>query len=236
MQNQLWAKWFQHHVVPSVRLDEHPALLHGLGLATIEVGLGLLMVGRWGPRSLLALGIIGISFHLAIERFMLIPFSSLWLCYIVLLGGRTQRVRLRSAVSMVGAIMTLFLLERGLRGKTQSYPFACYPTFQDRVSDTLPDMVLTVEDATGKVTEVSVARDAAGYRTQTSWGEVWSVLGIYGTPPSEPRLRAFVLREVGRAGLSAKRARVEVGYFKTNPALWGKPPAQRRLVAELSFD
>lgn len=235
LRNQLWAKWFQHHVVPSVRLDAHPNLLHALGAGTIAFELCFVFLVHVGPRTRLALGIAGVMFHLAIERFMLIPFSSLWLCYVVLLGGKTRRIRWRSAVSFVGAIMTLLIALHGLQGKTQSYPFACYPTFQERAGATLPDMMLTIEDAQGNARELPVARDAGGYRTQTDWGEVWSVLGIYGAPVSEPRLRAFVLREVTRAGVRAKRARIEVAYFETNPARWGTLPVSRRQVFELTF-
>jgi len=237
LQNQLWAKWFQHGTVPTVRLDLHPGVLHVLGIATIAFELGFIMLVHIGPRVRIGLAVAGIAFHLSIERFMFIPFSSLWLCYIVLLSGARRpaggrgHLAWRSMISGMGAGIALLLAVQGFRGKTQAFPFACYPTFQYRVGDTLPDMIVTTTDASGQARVVPMARNASGHRSQLAWGEVWSVLGLYGAALSESRLRAYVDEELARASITATRVRVEIGYFQTDPAHWGEAPKTRTRVA-----
>lgn len=231
LQNQLWAKWFQYGTLPSLRLDLHPQLLHVLGLGTLVFELGFIVLVHLGPRMRLVLGVGGILFHLAIERFMFIPFASLWLMYVVLLGGDHPKVHVRRVYSLGATALTFLVLVQGFRGRTQSYPFACYPTFQDRAETTLPDMVVTVSDEEGRERVVPMARDAAGHRSQLAWGEVWSVLGVYGVPLSETRLRAYVARELARANVRAARVRVEIGYFQTDPARWGEAPRETATVA-----
>lgn len=231
LQNQLWAKWFQYGTLPSLRLDLHPQLLHVLGLGTLAFELGFIVLVHIGPRVRLVLGVAGIMFHLAIERFMFIPFASLWLMYVVLLGGNHGKLRGKSVLSAVASALAFVLLVQGFRGKTQSFPFACYPTFQDRAPEALPDMVLTVVDESSRERIVPVARDASGHRSQMAWGEVWSVLGVYGTPISEPRLRAYVARELARQNVRASRIRVEIGYFRTEPAHWGEAAVSTTVVS-----
>lgn len=226
LENQIHAKWFQHQIIPVWRIDLHPTLLKlaGLGTLLFEIGFGFAV--HIGTRTRIALAALGILFHLSIERFMLIPFSSLWCCYIALLpapfrtppGSAIQPVR-RFGVHIVGAILAACLVERGVSGITQSFPFACYPTFQWIIGPTLPDLIATQDGR-----PLRIARDAQGKRSQTEWGEVWSVAGIYGAPFSESRLRAFLKRSLpGTTGL----VDVEIGYFNTAPEAWGEPPVRR---------
>ncbi|MFO0665304.1 MAG: hypothetical protein U0174_15215 [Polyangiaceae bacterium] len=235
LQNQLWAKWYEYGKVPSVRVDLHPGLLHALGVGTLVFELGFVFGVHRSKRVRIVLGVLGVAFHLSIEHLMFIPFSSLWCCYVVLLGAEVAKPKLRAPASLVGMVIAALLVERGFRGATQSYPFACYPTFAARIDGTLPDMLVSIDGGQGSIKEVSVARDASGHRSQAAWGEVWSVLGIYGAPLDEARLRAYLLRELGGQDLSGRKVRIEVGTFSTNPAHWGSPPMARRLVAELAF-
>src|SRR5688572_16305318 len=72
----------------------------------------------------------------------------------------------------------------------QSYPFACYPTFEWMAGSDMPDLLIERVDGAGARAEIVHARSAAGYRTQRQWGEVWSLAGVT-APVDARRLRAY---------------------------------------------
>lgn len=240
LEHQIHAKWFQHLYLPSVRIDHHPTLLHVAGVATIAFELGFIFLVHIGPRTRVALAAAGVLFHLSIERMMLIPFSSLWCCYVALLPPPLRSTHLReehpigdgelrnrSLLNVVGALLLLANVERGARGITQSFPFACYPTFQWMVGATLPDLI-----AEQRGVRIPVARDANGKRSQSEWGEVWSVAGIYGAPFSADRLRAFLKRTAPTVHGTVD---VHIGYFNTAPEAWGEPPVRTTPLAHIDL-
>jgi hypothetical protein len=230
--NQMHAKWFEYGAVPSVRLDAYPALLKGLGLATIAFELGFVLLVHLGPRVRMGLLLSGLLFHLAIEWQLLIPFASLWVCYVALLGPGPRLPMLKSlaisnrVLSTVGAILTVGIVERGARGEMQSFPFACYPTFHVIQGDTLPDLYAAYTDEAG-----THFLDLRKGRSQQAWGEVWSVLGLGTAPYSDSRLRAYLPSVLPKD--APMPLEIGVGSFRTAPERWSDPPVSSRALLTL---
>jgi hypothetical protein len=213
--NQLRWKWLEHDTVPSFRLDQHPWLLEAGGLFVLGFELGsplLFLVRRLRP---LALG-MGLAFHLVSELVFTIPFASLWLCYVALVDWRplvrwifpniargpsdSPTVTGDSApfgTVVVGALLFAGAAIQGARGQMQSFPFACYPTFEWRAGDRMPDLVVGVVDVDGHEVEISHGRDADGHRTQRRWAELWALAGVT-APVSPARLTSYFRSEVAR--------------------------------------
>jgi hypothetical protein len=245
--NQMHAKWLEFGAVPWPRVDRVPALVHAMGAFTLLFELGFLFLVHLGPAARLALVAVGLAFHLGIEHFLFIPFASLWVTYVALLpwprdtpprapsspDGLAREAR---AVATVGAAIALAVAVQGVRGRTQAFPFACYPTFQAIAAPTLPDLVITAVSEDGGAREVPHGRDAQGRRSQREWGMVWSVAGLYGEPFDEARLRAYLLAEARRpavraALVDARNVQATIVDRPTDPADWALPPRRVRDVA-----
>lgn len=245
--NQMHAKWLQHGAVPTPRIDRAPALVQLGALLAIAFELSFVFLVQVGPRTRILLLLAGVIFHLSIQRFLLIPFASLWLCYVGLvpwsgLFDRGSTTRAEHTTLRVGALpiafvlMALALLERGVRGITQSYPFACYPTFQHRVGPSLQDLRVLASGA-GTEWEIPIARDAAGRRDQAGWAMTWSLAGVYGVPFSAQRVASY-LRSDPRAQAACVQAtsiRVELTMRPTAPERWSDPPASVRTLATIPW-
>jgi hypothetical protein len=242
--NQMHAKWLEYGTIPTPRIDRAPAVLHALGLFTLAFELGFVLLVHLGPRIRLALAAAGLAFHAGIQHFMLIPFESLLAAYVLLLpwggteGTPEDARRAATPAAAVGALLVAANVVQGLRGQTQSYPFACYPTFQWIAGPTLPDLALTaLGDGPPRV--VPHARDDAGRRTQQEWGTVWSIAGIYGVPFSVERLERYVAAErrlhpaVDAALRGATSLRADLVWLRTDPDAWGEPPVRSRELAVL---
>ncbi len=250
LRNQMHAKWLEHGAIPWPRIDHAPLLLRCGGLLVLAFELSFLFVVHVGPRARLLLAVSGILFHLFTERFLFIPFSSLWLPYVVLFdlpkrffrgvsksNDAESKSRMGHVLSaIVGAALITGAAIQGARGKTQSFPFACYPTFQWILSDRLPDLQVTAIGPSLPLRDVPIARDPRGKRTQGDWGAVWSVAGIYGAPFSEERLVQFLRAESQRKGVrdaleGATELRVELVLRSVDPERWNDPPLVTRRVA-----
>jgi hypothetical protein len=109
-----------------------------------------------------------------------------------------ERVSPPALVLAVGSVLLAGALIQGARGQMQSYPFACYPTFEYVAGRTLPDLSIEFVAADGSSRELAHARNVHGYRTQRQWAEVWNLAGAYGRV--EPaRLRAYYASLPNRA-------------------------------------
>jgi hypothetical protein len=224
LQNQMYWKWCQFGQTPSPRIDRQPALLQAGALAVMlfELAFPWLMLG---PRRRLCAAALGLGFHWSAERFLYLPFSSLWGCYVVLVDWRglwrwlgdgyavTHHVpfgaiaaRWRAAARRPSAALVVVLLGalvllagvtvQGARGVMHSYPFACYPTFQWRASRSMPDLWISVLQGE----QERWLKDSpvlGGQRPQPRWGMAWRAAGVYGDAPSLERL---------------------IGYFESLPA------------------
>jgi len=140
-------------------------------------------------------------------------------------------------VSVVGTLLVLGALIQGARGQMRSFPFACYPTFQWIVGTEMPDLLVTAVRDSGEEVLVPQGRTASGYRTQRQWGEIFSLVGMWG--PADPaRLRAYVAQAARepaahRALAGAVRVRVFRAEMSVVPEERARPPLRRSLLLEL---
>jgi hypothetical protein len=268
LRNQLYYKWAQHGFVPEFRVDEHLWLLQlgGVFVLAFELGFPVLVLLR-RTRALAAC--LGMIFHLLSAWIFRIPFASLWICYVALfdvrrpalaIEGAAARLRARFRVSasepdsleeppakprirltlIVGGLLVAGAVVQGARGQMRSYPFACYPTFQWRASTLMPDLGLFVVSKDRGEREVVHARDAAGYRTQRRWAELWSLAGVNGAA-APARITAYVasaLRDPAVRRQVPKGSRLRVYRLDRSvlPGAAAGPPARRTLLLELEAD
>ncbi len=202
LRNQLYWKWAEYGDIPAIRLDQHPTLLAigGLGVLLFELSAPVLFLV---PRTRLVGAIAGVAFHLSAQAVFRIPFFALWACYVVLvdvraIGERLGLVREETLARAsrgwptlaVGGLILLGVVVQGVRGQTQSYPFACYPTFEHYAGTSIPDLRILVVRDDGTSYELVHARDAEGKRTQRQWGTVFALAGVT-APVDGDRLRAY---------------------------------------------
>jgi uncharacterized membrane protein YphA (DoxX/SURF4 family) len=263
LQHQLYWKWCQFGQTPSPRIDQYPALLEAgaLGVMLFELAFPLLIV--LGLRGRIAAAVLGLAFHWSAQRFMFLPFSSLWGCYVVLIDWRgwwqwlgdgyatTHRVPLaalirsrrlrRPSPALVALALGSLLIAggafvQGARGVMHSYPFACYPTFQWRTGRSMPDLWISVEQG-GQTRWLKDSPALGGQRPQPRWGMAWRAAGVYGDEPSRERLIAYY-----RALPGAVRGPLESGdtvrFYRASldvtPSCSEHAPSQLELLGSFS--
>lgn len=178
------------------------SLLAGGGLAVLGFELTAIVLFLV-PRTRLVGAVAGVAFHVSTQALFRIPFVSLWACYVVLLDVRAVAARLGIGVGgavarevrtgpalTIGALILVGAITQGVRGRTQSFPFACYPTFQHRPGTSMPDLRVIVRKDDGTTLDLVHARDANGRRSQRQWGTIWALAGVT-APVDEMRLRAY---------------------------------------------
>lgn len=202
VRNQMWWKWAEWGAMPPLRVDRVPGL--------VEVGAGLVVAFELSffalasvPRARRALALAGLLFHQATRAFFFITFTSLWACYgcLVFPGaralGRARAISRRTLPGLVvgcGLVSAAFV--QGIRGETQSYPFACYPTFAARVGAEMPDVAVEIERDTGERSWLPRAP-----RTQSEWGTAWQIAGLFGRESTREAKRAFARAELVTTGV-----------------------------------
>ncbi len=87
-------------------------------------------------------------------------------------------------------------LVQGVRGETQSYPFACYPTFAARVGPEMPDVAVQIERDTGERSWLPRAP-----RSQSEWGTTWQIAGLFGRESTREAKLAFARGELVTTGI-----------------------------------
>jgi len=235
LSHQLWWKWAEHGAVPSFRIDHHPFLLHagGLFVLAFEISAPVLFFFR---RTRPFAAVAGVAFHLLAQLVFLIPFAALWACYVVFVDLRVEfPSRARNAEEParpsrwtlpVGALLLAGAVIQGARGQTQSYPFACYPTFQFDPGDTMPDLRFVATESGGRQVDVPFARDARGYRTQREWGTIFALVGAT-HPVDQARLRAYF---DGIHAPKASSVRAERADVAVDPDRHGEIVARRTIA------
>jgi Vitamin K-dependent gamma-carboxylase len=243
--NQMRLKWFMAGgVVPWPRLDHYPALVQLLAAWAVCFELSFVGLALWRRTRRLA-GALGLGFHLGIQHFMYIPFSSLWACYGVLWqppghlprsathAGRCALIVGVSACLIGGAVTW------GLRGETQAWPFACYPSFATRAPATITDLSVEVTASDGRVHLLRRPRE----RPSHEWGTIWRSLGLYDGRVDHAALRAIAAQWVaatpgarGPAASLPARPGVRVQLFSevytTDPDRSAEGPLTRRWVGD----
>jgi vitamin K-dependent gamma-carboxylase-like protein len=247
---QMHAKWFQMAELPWLRIDRYPWLCSLGGHAVLLFELGFYPLVSWRKtRSLAAL--MGVGFHLATEAFFFIPFLSLWGCYVVLAPwdlrcrrsmrdtpepAQDSRRRTLPAALFGGTVLALAIVQ-GVRGQTQAWPIACYPTFARIIGDYLPDLLLEAESASGE--RVRFTGREHGPRTQAEWGRVFRISGAYGSPPDADALRSHALEAARRAEVtlaSGSTVRIYRANYSTVPERWNRAPTDAVLLSSFRLE
>lgn len=245
---QMHAKWFQMAEVPAWRIDHYPAWcsLGGHGVLLFE--LGFFALATWRKTRALAL-LSGLCFHFSTQAFFFIPFVSLWACYVVLVPWERWRRRPPAVAreekaskfsllpaTVFGTVLLSLVVVQGLRGQTQAWPIACYPTFAGTIGDTLPDLLMEAELHGERVRFTGRER---GPRSQAEWGRVFRISGAYGTPPDTAALRQHALTSAERAGVlltPGATVRIFRADYATPPEQWHRPPQNPVLLSTFRVD
>jgi len=260
LRHQLWLKWFQAGgSLPWPRIDRFPSLLAAGGAGVLLFELSFLPCLVWRKGRVLALS-LGLCFHALTQHFLYIPFASLWGCYVLLWDGPRSRADAgvvqpaassRPAVSawavtLVGSMLVLLVAVQGARGETQSWPFACYPSFSEPAPSTIADLAVEVQSPDGSLRMLREGPLPApggqppnAGRTPAQWSRVWSLAGLYGAPISPSRLNAFARelaqRQTGAPLASGSIARFWLETYATDPESYGTPPLARVRLHETRF-
>ncbi len=232
IRHQLYFKWFEFERIPPLRIDHYPALCT-LG-AVLVIAFELTFVVLVHPRRTRVLAAAsGLAFHAVTHLFFYIQFPSLWACYVVLLplGRRRQATgkpalvprRLNWPLVAVGATLLVAAAVQGVRGKTQAWPFACYPTFANLARDTIDDIAFEATDGGGRRIHFT-GREAAP-RSQFEWRRVFYLTGANGEALDPPALRAFAKRMAARRGVELHAGRLLAlrERYRTAPEAWDRP-------------
>jgi len=248
----LYGKWFQYGQVPSWRIDRWPSLLASGGGGVLLFELSFIMLALLPRTRWLALG-SGLLFHVSTQLFFFISFYSLLVCYVMLLPWQRVLRRTRKLAEtmaarderwpwssiLVGGALLLGASIQGARGQTQSFPFACYPTFAGLRDLSAPDLIVELGAADGGA--IRLERDFAQPRSQQEWSRIYALLGAYGGAAGDDQLRSFArerARALGqtRALQRASELRFIAADYSTEPSDWGKAPLRTRVLRVLTPD
>ena len=239
--NQMHAKWLEHGKLPVLRMDAVPALCAGGAVLVVVFELTFGVLALWSRRTRwLALG-AGLAFHLSTQVFFFIPFVSLWACYVVLISlpeeARPQastRVPSDRQPIVVGVVIALAIIVQGVRGQTDAWPFACYPTFASVPGASIPDVLVEVAMVDGSTKRLTGREGRV--RSQDDWGRAFRLAGAYGDIPPEAALRDHaraVVRGAGIAPVEIARTRVYRVMVATSPEAWSGPTLGGTLLREM---
>lgn len=129
------------------------------------------------------------------------------------------------AIVAIGVALTLAVIVQGVRGKTQAFPVACYPTFATPAPSEIVDLAVDVGDRTYRLPR---------RRRPDEWGMVWRLAGLYGDPLDRGALEAFARATAREAFVgTSSGARVVVESYDVSPEAWGAPPRRRVTLLEL---
>ena len=128
LRNQIWWKWAETGVVPAIRIDRYPHVLHaaGLGVMAFELSFPVLALSRAGRGAAAVLGLI---FHALAQAVLSIPFASLWLLYVVFIDP--ERV---SDGGDVGRFRAMGPRRPRRRGPHGSWEWRCFSQWRSRAS------------------------------------------------------------------------------------------------------
>ncbi|MHC4878576.1 MAG: hypothetical protein ACYTGL_19180 [Planctomycetota bacterium] len=160
MARQLHAKWIElESFQPVIQIDQYPLLLLISGLWTVCMELGFLPMVLF-RRSRIVAASAGFLFHVGTWMLMGIAFTSLQFCYLSFIPDqwfrklqtlkieqrpeRDSKLTRRLRYSLWGGMLLVFANAWfGIRHHLESWPFACYPTFDYFASVESPRFVVT---------------------------------------------------------------------------------------------
>lgn len=263
LRNQLYWKWATTPgLVPPFRIDRLPVLLHtgAAGVVLFELTFG---VAVWWRPLRLPMIVAALLFHLIAWAFMGIDFSALWITYVVFIdwaaveqrwrGGAsattsivppTRRVALRLAPAvLVGGALVLGAVEAGARGVTNGWPFACYPTFQERAGTEMPALVVSLVTRDGGQVLLDWQADVPPPELPRERLFGLGLIARARAPGAEARFAAYWQRLARRPSLQARldapgeqqvrAVRFEAAQISIVPDEWSRPATGVRLLYEL---
>lgn len=238
------AKWLQYDTVPTLRLDQHPWLCTMGAIFVVAFEISFVALAIATPRTRLVALVGGVVFHAATLLCFFIPFTALWACYVILLPARwvdrrpaDHRPAPRGPV-VVGAILALAVVVQGLRGQTQAWPFACYPTFSHVQPHEIPDLLVEVTLRDGTTRRLTGREH--GIRPQSGWGHVFRISGAYGDTPGAVPLREHARAVIATAAPpipddAVARVTIRRVMVPTAPARWTETPPEGTGVIVADF-
>ncbi len=252
LKNQMQWKWFQNGALPPLRIDRWDGLIHAgaLGVVLFELSFPLLVIF---PRTRVVAALGGLAFHVLSQVFLFIPFPSLWGCYTMLVDwGRAPvpderrpsfRARLAAApvAAALGTVLVVLVFVQGVRNRVQAWPFACYPTFQWVVGDTMPDLVLEAVARDGTTRLLPDGPGGGGKRGPDGWAMAWNVAGLYsGRLPSQETLRAYVAHAREKPGVEeglhdAVTVRFYRAWYSVRPEHWHEAPVKAEHIGDVDI-
>jgi hypothetical protein len=251
LKNQMHWKWLQNGALPPLRIDRWDGLVHAgaLSVVLLELSFPLLVIL---PTTRIAAALCGLAFHVLSQVFLFIAFPSLWGCYTMLVdwgrdpvpgeaSSRSFRARLAAAplAAALGTVFVVLVFVQGARNRMQAWPFACYPTFQWVVGDTMPDLVLEAVAPDGATHLLPDGPGGGGARGPDGWAMAWNVAGLYsGRLPSQETLRAYLAHarekpEVNEGLRDAVTVRFYRAWYSVRPENWGKAPVKAEHVGDV---
>lgn len=221
LRGQLYFKWYERGYAPSLRIDRAPALLAlgSIAVVMIEIAMPFLLMHR---RTRRLAAVLAISFHLLSSHFLDVLFPSLIACWVIALPPAPAPEEMplglfQKPLLLFVTLVTLGIVIQGVRGQTQSYPIACYPTFADPAARTITDLAVDVDGASFRLPR---------QRRQDEWGFVWRLAGRYGDPIDRDALESFA-RTVAPSSGHFQVFREE---YDVRPEAHGAPPVERVLL------
>jgi Vitamin K-dependent gamma-carboxylase len=182
---QLDWKWLQRGHAPALPFALGAPVCTALALAALSFELALPLLVAFRRTRLLAL-LAALAFHVGTAWLLFIHFESLAALLVALidLGGGPFRWR-DAALStrVVGSLLVLGACTTGALAITQSYPFACYPTFAEQPPATMPS-------ARVELGACALPRP----RSNPEWVQAFRIAGAYGDALTQPRARAYLLQ------------------------------------------
>ena len=231
-----YESWRHHHVIPLLRLDQHPVLYQAAALGTIlfELSFVFLVLSR-RTRPFAALG--GLLFHTATAYFMRIYFLELMRCYVVFVDWHALAKRLglardaaapartppsATAAAVVGALLIASNVALGA-WNISSWPLSVFPRF-GRVR----------LHASAIEVEAMIESEAGSQRLQVPLRGAM-LRGILRLPEGEARdrrLRALIEYVLSQREPLApdQNVRVYASLYSTLPEDWQAPPLRRELL------
>jgi len=238
------AKWLQYGTVPSLRLDQQPWLCTMGAIFVVAFEISFVVLAIATPRTRLVALVGGVVFHVTTLLCFFIPFTALWACYVVLLPARwvdrreADDRRPTRAPIVVGSIVAFAAIVQGVRGQTQAWPFACYPTFAHVQPHEIPDLLVEVTLRDGTTRRLTGREHSI--RSQAGWGHVFRISGAYGETPAVPPLRDHARAVLASAvppivNDAAAHVAVRRVMVPTAPSRWTETPAEAAGVVVADF-
>jgi hypothetical protein len=244
LRNQLYWKWYERAAEPPwLRIDHVPWVLHLAALSVVSFELGFIVL-IWSRRGRLWAAAGGVLFHIGTQWWMGVTFVSLLACYVVLIdwphAPTSSATPQRSWPAwLVGTALVAICVVQGARGATQAWPFACYPTFDRLLPDTIADLRIEAVRSDGASVVVPDGPSTAGMaRSSQAWARAWQLAGLYGSSPDAAAFRAYWrMLQRDPSVLAVAQAAVAVRFYAATysvlPERRGQAPLSKRLVYEL---